>query len=122
MSMSKVKGKNLVPDTISGWTKAAAGIFTVVVILWGGYLAFDAHWAKATELNSHIVTEQKALDGVKALSIQRDVRDLKSERFRLRQTKEERGRLTPLEKERLSQIEDELDQLNQQIKRLQGDK
>lgn len=102
-----------------------AGIAIVVAVvggLWGGWWAFENKFARATDLAEHKVVEQQHYDGTKALILQGDLRELRRERSQLLIQKDRAGKLTPNEKERLDQIEEDKTLLEQKIKRLAPEK
>lgn len=93
------------------WLKWCAALLVLVGMIWGGYVGFDARYAKAADTRQQI-------DGLKALYLQQRVSDLEREEFGFRREAQRRA-LTGLELQRLDTVRKELQYLKQQLQPIQ---
>ena len=83
-------------------------MFGLVASLWGGYIVLDTRYAKAAEV-------KQQLGDVKYLYLRSEQRATQRQKFELDTAKEKRP-LTELEKQRVKELEEDLKQLDEDIK------
>jgi len=94
---------------MKNWLAWVGGMFGLVGILWGGFIAVDTRYAKAQD------TRQQVGD-LRGLYLRSEQRALEDQRFRIQIAGQQR-RLTELEQQRLRQIEMALQQIQQEVER-----
>ena len=94
------------------WIKWASGLVALVGSLWVGFLQFDSTYARAMDVQAQI-------GDVKVLYLESERRALRREKFDLENARERRP-LTPLEKARLKDVQDEMKGIEEKVKALKG--
>jgi hypothetical protein len=94
--------------------KAMTAMLALLGVVASGAWLLDARYAKAADLRMQQQTLEKSLGDIKVGQMQSDRRALLKEKFAL-EAAAQKGRLTPLERERLKAVEADLADLEQQI-------
>jgi len=94
------------------WIKWASGLVALVGSLWVGFLQFDSTYARAMDVQAQI-------GDVKVLYLESERRALRRERFEL-ENKQEKQKLTPLERNRLKEVQDEMRGIEEKVKAIKG--
>ena len=94
------------------WIKWASGLVALVGTLWMGFLQFDSTYARAMDVQAQV-------GEIKTLYLESERRALRRERFEL-ENKQEKQKLTPLEKNRLKEVEDDMRAIDEKIKAVKG--
>ena len=104
-------------NTLECRAKAVAAILVLLGMAMSSAWVLDARYAKAADLQMQQQVLQKSLGDLKVGQLQSDRRALLKEKFALEDAGQ-KGRLTPLERERLKAVEADLADLDQEIARL----
>ena len=94
------------------WIKWASALLALVGVIWGGSWTLDERYARAMDVNAQI-------GDVKVLYLESERRALRREKFDLENARERRP-LTPLEKARLKDVQDEMKGIEEKVKALKG--
>lgn len=94
------------------WLKWASALLALVGVIWGGSWTLDERYARAMDVQAQI-------GGVKILYLESERRALRREKFDLENSREQ-GPLTPPEKARLKEVEDEMKGIEEKVKALKG--
>ena len=94
------------------WLKWASGLVALIGTLWMGFLQFDSTYVRAMDVQAQI-------GDVKVLYLESERRALRREKFDLENAREQ-GPLTPLEKARLKEVEEEMKGIEEKVKALKG--
>jgi hypothetical protein len=97
--------------------KAVTAVLVLLGAVASGAWCLDARYAKAADLLAQQQTLQRSLGDLKVGQMQSDRRALLKEKFAL-EAAAQKGRLTPLEQERLRAVEADLADLDREIARL----
>ena len=109
--------KKLLPD-LSRIQAIIAIAVLVIGSLWGAYWMLQSTFTLARDFQKHEIKEERDISGNRALILQGDLRELRRERGQLLREKERKVKLTPYEQQRLEEVNDDIRQLEQKIKRL----
>lgn len=93
------------------WMKWAASLLALVGTITSGWLFLDMRYAKAGEV-------QQQVDEVKSLYLKSERRELQRQKFDLEVAKEQR-KLTPLEKQRVQQLDQQQKDVESAIQRIE---
>mgnify|MGYP001559240384 CR=1 FL=1 len=90
------------------WIKWASGLLALIGLIWGSSWTLDERYARAMDVQAQI-------GDVKILYLESERRALRREKFDL-ENQQQQGPLTPLERSRLKEVEDELKGVEEKIK------
>jgi len=94
------------------WIKWASALLALVGVIWGGSWTLDERYARAMDVQAQI-------GDVKVLYLESERRALRRERFEL-ENKQEKQKLTPLERNRLKEVQDEMRGIEEKVKAIKG--
>ena len=92
------------------WLTWTAGMLALVGTISSGWLFLDMRYAKAGEV-------QQQIGDVKNLYLRSELRDLNRQKFQI-EVEKQRRKLTPLEQQRLQELDNETRSVERQIKQM----